>query len=454
MPTACPLVHEHRQTVHIELADPPGSRDDAGLIDVLGSDEHRLTLIPVRCTSVASVASVMQCEARGWPFDVRCDPPADVAARAMLQELLRDPAVPSRTAPVELEVRHDGGSPGRWTVRQRGQLMMSGEQLSEALDALMMIVNQNVVHFREDLISVHAAAVCWGDRAILMPAASGSGKSTLCARLLQLGGSYLTDESVGLTEAGVLIGYPKPLGFKAGTLDSFTPAELPGIELGPSSDWVRQVPPRELATSVARSALPALLAVPQFRVGAALHTADLTKTSAAMSLISQVQNLGATGTRRTLATIGEVVSRSRCCLVTFSDAREAASAVRDLLELAAPDHSVFRVPPDGDRSASSRDGLTTADGIGLCFDDGALLVRESDGQAVSVDATGSRLWALIADGTTDPDAITDALARDFRGDRNQIYGDVCNWIDSLVDLGLLHRPDAAPIDQRGAGGAP
>ncbi len=59
--------------------------------------------------------------------------------------------------------------------------MMECEQLGEALHGLLVYLNRRVVMARDDLLSIHAAAVAGPKGAVVLPGSSGSGKTTLCA---------------------------------------------------------------------------------------------------------------------------------------------------------------------------------------------------------------------------------------------------------------------------------
>ena len=79
---------------------------------------------------------------------------------------------------------------------------MGCEQLHEAVHGLMVFVTQYVIADRSDLLSLHAVGVVVGSNGILLPGSSGSGKTTLCARLLQHGAAYLSDDSSPLSPYG------------------------------------------------------------------------------------------------------------------------------------------------------------------------------------------------------------------------------------------------------------
>lgn len=63
-------------------------------------------------------------------------------------------------------------------------------------------------------VFIHAGAVGWQGRAILIPGRSLSGKSTLVAELVKAGATYYSDEYAVLDARGRVHPYPRWLGFR------------------------------------------------------------------------------------------------------------------------------------------------------------------------------------------------------------------------------------------------
>lgn len=66
-------------------------------------------------------------------------------------------------------------------------------------------------------VFVHAGAVGWRGRAILIPGRSFSGKTTLVAELVKAGAEYYSDEYAVLDAHGRVHPFPQPLGVRAGS---------------------------------------------------------------------------------------------------------------------------------------------------------------------------------------------------------------------------------------------
>ena len=93
---------------------------------------------------------------------------------------------------------------------------MGGEGL---LAGLANAMDQLVALHARRRVFVHAGAVEWKRRAILLPGKSHSGKTTLVAALIEAGASLLSDEYAVLDPRGLVHPYPRPLGIRpeAGT---------------------------------------------------------------------------------------------------------------------------------------------------------------------------------------------------------------------------------------------
>ena len=118
----------------------------------------------------------------------------------------------------------------------------------------------------EGLVFVHAGAVAWKGRAILMPGRSGSGKSELVAALLREGAELLSDELAVIDVQGLVHPYARPLALRRG-----------GTE---------HVEPERLGARRARSASPAaLLAFLRYAPGSRWDPAPLPRGEALLGLL-------------------------------------------------------------------------------------------------------------------------------------------------------------------------
>ena len=82
---------------------------------------------------------------------------------------------------------------------------------TEFLERFGSIVALHVADNSRRLVFIHAGAVGWGGRAIVIPGRSFSGKTTLVAELVRAGASYYSDEFAVIDQQGRVVPYPQPL---------------------------------------------------------------------------------------------------------------------------------------------------------------------------------------------------------------------------------------------------
>lgn len=382
---------------------------------------------------------MIRCEARGFLFDVQGDAEVGGTLTGLFAALERQ----AGSAAAAFSVGREGGDGTPWHVRMDGLLVMGCEQLGEALHGLLVHINQRVVTARDDLLSIHAAGVATSDGAVVLPGSSGSGKTTLCARLLQRGADYLSDDSVALDRHERVLGYPKPLGFKVGTWEQFADAGLDDLDLDHGRQLVWQVPPGRLGASGLTSAVPVTVVLPRFEPGAPLRVEPVSRHVAAAALLGQAQNLLAFGVPDALEVIGRLAARLPCHTVVYGDARQAAPAVLDLIGSAVGGDAPYEVVPAEAPAETVTQPFPAADLSALCFEDGALLVRGGSGEFAAVDRAGALIWPLL-DGHRTVGSIGAELAPLFGAPRSEIESDVSRWITELVDRGFLLTPSRGP----------
>jgi hypothetical protein len=90
-------------------------------------------------------------------------------------------------------------------------LVASVNEASDLALALIRALDDAVVQRLTSLRAVHAGAVLWDRRALLLPGVSHSGKSSLVAELLRRGATYFSDEYALIDPDGLVHPYPRPL---------------------------------------------------------------------------------------------------------------------------------------------------------------------------------------------------------------------------------------------------
>lgn len=83
-------------------------------------------------------------------------------------------------------------------------------RLGPLADGVEREIDRIVSENAPEHVFVHAGAVAWGGRALLLPGESGSGKTTLVTELVRLGATYLSDDYAVLDFDGRVHPYPRP----------------------------------------------------------------------------------------------------------------------------------------------------------------------------------------------------------------------------------------------------
>lgn len=113
-----------------------------------------------------------------------------------------------------------GGSKPGSRIRAFNMLYLDHSQaarshrLDDVLDAFESWTRLSVAEFAPTRIFVHAGAVGWKGRAILIPGKTQSGKSSLVAELVKAGATYYSDEFAVLDESGLVHPFAKPLSMR------------------------------------------------------------------------------------------------------------------------------------------------------------------------------------------------------------------------------------------------
>ncbi|RSL16172.1 hypothetical protein EDE15_1683 [Edaphobacter aggregans] len=101
----------------------------------------------------------------------------------------------------------------------------AGQAISLVPD-LIRVLDEAVIQHLTTLHAVHAGAVLWGERVLLLPGVTHSGKSSLVAELLRRGATYFSDEYALIDSEGRVHPYPRPLLLRNGCPEQFP--VLPG----------------------------------------------------------------------------------------------------------------------------------------------------------------------------------------------------------------------------------
>lgn len=182
-------------------------------------------------------------------------------------------------------------------VRGSTDIAMPAVPLPVSMSALAFEMAWNLKvalgHFNH--VIFHAAAVSFGDQAILLPAGSGSGKSTLCCLLMQHGARLLSDE-FGLLNpnTGLLAGFPRAVSLKNQSIAAVR-AYVPDRALSaPLTSTPKGIiayrKPRKIDLATQNNIRPAWVIMPKFRAGQRAEIRELSPATAFTRLIQSSTN--------------------------------------------------------------------------------------------------------------------------------------------------------------------
>lgn len=162
---------------------------------------------------------------------------------------------------------------------------------------------------------VHAGAVGWRGRAVIIPGSTMSGKTTLVAELVRAGADYYSDEYAVLDARGRLHAFPKPLSIREDVTYRQTP-----------------LPVESLGGKAGSKPLPiAMVLLNEYRRGARWRPRRLSAGRGIMSLLAHT-----VGVRRdpevALTTLERVVSGAAVLKGARGEAREIAVSILEQLE--------------------------------------------------------------------------------------------------------------------------
>jgi hypothetical protein len=216
-------------------------------------------------------------------------------------------------------------------IRTFGQLYADGKQIAQSLELDYLLerveaeVQLYVAEWAPKHIFIHAGAVAWQGKALLLPGQSFAGKSSLVAALLRAGASYFSDEYAVLDEFGRVWPYPRRL-------------SLPVDQRGHRA----RCTPEDLGSRAACGPLPVgLIAVAHYRQGARWRPCSLSPGQAVLELMA----LAVPAHARPLPTMVVAQAAVRGALCLKGERGEADAAAAELLHAAATASST---PQDDD----------------------------------------------------------------------------------------------------------
>lgn len=185
------------------------------------------------------------------------------------------------------------------------------------------------------LVSVHAAVVERGGRALILSAPSGSGKSTLCAALAYGGWRLFSDEFALIDPAaGALRPAPRPIALKEAAIDvirqrhpdvPFTP-EMRDTE---GLRFVHARPPRDSVHRAQEPAAPGWIVFPRYTPNQPTVIERVTKAQALMELAGQSFNYNYL--QDGFEALAGLVGASECFALAYSELDDVVARLAQLV---------------------------------------------------------------------------------------------------------------------------
>lgn len=99
-------------------------------------------------------------------------------------------------------------------IRRDARQPMLAASVDAAAEVIVSDLQRTVAHRADGLLFVHAGAVAWQGRALVLPGRSLSGKSELVAALVRAGAEYLSDEFAVFDGHGSVHPYARPIALR------------------------------------------------------------------------------------------------------------------------------------------------------------------------------------------------------------------------------------------------
>jgi hypothetical protein len=282
--------------------------------------------------------------ALSYPFRVLAGDPALGRRADRLMAAFRDGSGGGRA--VTYRLLSPGRRERRFRVHRAGRCVHRAATPELALEYLLWDVTSQAVQLTREFLVLHAGAVSWAGRGIILPAPPDSGKTTLTAALTRVGFSYLTDEAAPLDPTtGLLYPFPRALWMDAPSIDVVPRLrqDLPQDVLVASRPRY-QVAAEELRAGAVGGPCPVrYIVAPAYATGSAVELEPVSRAEAVVSLAQNSFNFATLG-RPGVSLLAKVVAGAVCYRLRMGSLEGAVDMVRELVGAADPN-------PHGERAS-------------------------------------------------------------------------------------------------------
>lgn len=188
-------------------------------------------------------------------------------------------------------------------------------ELAELLEILRSSVNLYVAENAPRRLFVHAGAVGWKRRAIVIPGPSFSGKTTLVQEFLRAGATYYSDEFAILDRRGFVHPFAIPLSVRSA-----------------DSDRQEMRPAEEFGSSIGVSPLPiGCVVATRYRPGGRWKRKAISKGLGVLALVGNTV-AARKNPSGTLSTLSRAVANARILTSNRGEAKEVVQSVLEELD--------------------------------------------------------------------------------------------------------------------------
>jgi len=210
------------------------------------------------------------------------------------------------------------GTENGLVIRRGRRKPETAASIDAGLDLIVSDVQRTLANRADGFVFVHAGAVAWQGRALVLPGRSRSGKSELVRALVSAGAEYLSDEFAVFDGEGLVHPYARSLGLRRGE---------------EARAWIS---PESLGARVAARPLPpGLIAFLRYAPGARWQPRSLSSGHTVLGLLRH-----AVAARRRLALARSVLVPVASSVVALAgvrgEAEDVAARLLRALDSAAP----------------------------------------------------------------------------------------------------------------------
>ncbi len=248
--------------------------------------------------------------------------------------LVFEDLVRTEASPTSHEYRIKKQPADLYSLEFDGHPVVQGVTRGEAFGYLEWHVTKLCLQGTQCGIALHAAAVAYEGRSLLLAGTSGSGKTTLALSLMLKGAEYLSDEAVFLSPSGgKLTAFPRALALKEGRDHWIDFPERSSVTEN-SSAWhiagKTYIFPRRFGLKVANQPVSATAVILLERAAGPLSFVRIAPGEALLPLLRQV--FPTEPHDQIMSTVTGLLRAAPCYRLRTSDLSDATEAAWSLLE--------------------------------------------------------------------------------------------------------------------------